>query len=211
MATFSYGETMESEILWKKPGMTVEEVKSIKRGEFLESARILGAEPVEMRFDDNFLRNPLSEEKHRLVAETIRRIRPHLVITHCLTELYHDHRLTSECVCRTARDLAADPEKLTESGLAPWNVKNFYFFEPQAGSAAIIGFLEHIYIDVSDVWDKKVRSLEPFWHSQTNNLDYYTQVARYCGAQAGVKYAERFIQYRPSKVLKLFPEPNQTE
>jgi 4-oxalomesaconate hydratase len=208
MATLSYGETMESDLLWKKLGMTVEKIKPIREREFFESAKILGVEPIVLGFEDNFPKNPLTTDKQAKVAEMIRKIRPHILLTHWIGTLYDDHRLTAKSVALIARNMAADPKKLVETGLEPWNVQDIYFYEPAERYAALTGFIEDVYIDVSDVWEKKLESLKPFWYSQRNNADYYTQVALYVGTQAEVKYAERFVQYRPKRVIKLFPFPS---
>lgn len=216
LVTLTFGETKESSLLWRKPGMTVKKAIEIRKREFLESAKILGAEPITLGFRDNFSLNPLTEKKEMKIAELIRRTRPHIILTHWLMAIFDDHRTTAKSLCLTARDMAADPKKLTEAGLEPWDVQNIYLFEPSlelyGGSAHITGFLEDLYIDVSDFWDKKMEALKPFWNSQNNNSEYYTQVALYCGTQCGtsakVKYAERFVQYRPKCVYKLFPLTN---
>lgn len=211
VACFTFGETQESQLLWEKPDMTIEKAKPIRRREFLRSAEIVGAKPIMLGFDDNFLMHPLTDEKHAKIAEMIRETRPHIILTHWLMTLYDDHRLTAKAVCFTARELAANPDKLKESGLEPWNVEDIYFFEPAERYASVTGFLEDLYIDVTDSWEVKMKSLEPFWYSQRNNADYYTQMALYCGTQAGVKYAERFVQFRTKRVLKLFPEPGNVD
>lgn len=206
MACLSFGETQESQLLWQKPDMTVEKIKPIREKEFLESAKILGVEPIMLGFDDNFPIHPLTEEKQMRIAEMIRRTKPHIILTHWLMTLYDDHRLTAKALCFTAKEMAADPDKLRDTGLDPWNVEDIYFYEPAEKYASVTRFIEDIYIDVSDVWEIKMKSLEPFWNSQRNNADYYTQVALYCGLQAGVKYAERFVQFRPKRVFGLFPK-----
>mgnify|MGYP001040345763 CR=1 FL=1 len=207
MACLSFGETQESQLLWMKPDMTVKKAKPVRRREFLESAEILGVEPVMLGFDDNFPMHPLTEKKQVKIAEMIRKTRPHIILTHWLMTLYDDHRFTAKAVCFGAREMAADSGKLKDTGLDPWDVEDIYFFEPAETYASVTGFLEDVYIDVSDVWEVKMMSLEPFWNSQRNNADYYAQVASYCGFQAGVKYAERFVQFRTKRVFRLFPKP----
>jgi len=57
-------EKPESDVLRKKsPNMDLEKIKSIRKAEFLESARILGVEPIMLGFDDNFALNPLTTDK----------------------------------------------------------------------------------------------------------------------------------------------------
>ncbi|MBS7610298.1 PIG-L family deacetylase [Candidatus Bathyarchaeota archaeon] len=206
MATLSFGETMESYLLWrKKPGITIDEVRAIREQEFLESCKILGVEPIMLRFEDNFPLHPLPKEAPEKVAELIRRTRPHILLTHWFLELYDDHRITGKLVSTVARDLAADPKSLKEKGLEPWSVEDVYFFEPSIGEADPSRFIPDLYIDVTDVWDRKLECLKPFWFSQTDVSDYYTTAALYCGGQVGVKYAERFAQHRIRRVFKLFP------
>ena len=202
VACLSYGETLESQLLWKKPDMTIDKVKRIRRKEFLQSAKILGVEPIMLEFDDNFPIHPLTDEKQIKIAELIRKIRPQIIITHWLMTLYDDHRLTSKSLCYKARELAADPKKLDYTGMEAWKVESIYFYEPAERYASITGFLEDTYIDVSDVWSIKMRSLDPFWNSQRNNADYYTQTALYSGYQSNTKYAERFVKFNTKRVYK---------
>ena len=209
MVTLSYGETVESNLLWKEAGMNIDAARSIREKEFLESARILGVTPISLGFRDNFPINPLTEEKHEKVAEVIRRTKPHILFTHWLLEVYDDHRLTAKSACLVARDIAADSAKRIGDSLKSWNAEDIYMFEPSiesfGGSANITRFIEDVYVDVSDVWDKKMEALKPFWRSQTDQSDYYTLIGSYCGSQAKVKYAERFVQYRPRRVFKSLP------
>lgn len=208
VACLSYGETLESQLLWKKPDITIDKIKRIRRKEFLRSAKILGVEPIMLEFDDNFPIHPLTDEKQSKIAEMIRKIKPHIIITHWLMTLYDDHRLTSKALCYKAGELAANPKKLDNTGLEAWKVQNTYFYEPAERYASVTGFLEDTYIDVSDVWSIKIRSLEPFWNSQRNNLDYYTQTALYNGFQSNTKYAERFIEFTTQRVYKTLPTRN---
>jgi LmbE family N-acetylglucosaminyl deacetylase len=210
-ACLTFGETQESQLLWKKPNMTTEKVKSTRRKEFLDSCEIVGIKPVMLGFDDNFPINPLTEKNQAKIAEMIRETKPHIVLTHWLMTLYDDHRLTAKALCFRARELAADPDKLKESGLEPWKVEDIYFYEPAEKYSSVTGFLEDVYVDVTDFWEAKMKSLEPFWYSQRNNADYYTKIAIYCGTQAGVRYAERFVQFRTKRVFELFPEPGNVQ
>jgi len=121
-------------------------------------------------------------------------------------DLYDDHRQTSKAICLTAKELASDSKKLDDGKLPPWNMKSIFLFEPSlesyGGVASITNFVEDLYVDVSDVWDKKLEALKPFWSSQTDQSEYYTVVARYCGSQIPVKYAERYAQFRTKRVLE---------
>ncbi len=203
MACLTYGETKESPLLWRIPGMTVEKARDVKRVEHEASAEILGVKPIDLNFGDNPL--VMDEARYLKLAELIRRIRPHIMLTHWVLTLYDDHRLTALAVTGKARMMASDPNCLKETGLEPWPVKHVYLFEPAIGLADPTKFIPDVYVDITDTFEQKMKALEPFKSQTLEEMEYYAVLAQYCGRQVGVKHAERFIQYRPQRLYKLLP------
>src|SRR5712691_1963901 len=90
----SYGERGESEKLWKQPGMTLEQVKKVRRKESELAAEMLGAEIRLFDAGDYPLR-PTSELVLELVQE-FRQVQPTIVLTHSLMDPYNgDHAETA--------------------------------------------------------------------------------------------------------------------
>ena len=204
MATLTYGETKESQLLWERPGMTIEKVKPIRRKEFIEASEFMGVKPICLDYGDhpNLV---VDDDRVNEIAEIIRKIRPHIILTHWILTLYDDHRETGKAVCMKAIPKAADHNALKGSDYEPWQVKAVFLFEPAMGMIDETRFIPDIYIDISDFYEKKMEALRFFWRSQTDVSEYYGEVARYCGLQSRVKYAERFIQFRLRRVFNFFP------
>jgi len=204
MATLTYGETKESQLLWEQPGMTIEKVKPIRRKEFLEASKFMGVKPLCFDYGDhpNLI---VDEERVNELAERIRKIKPHIILTHWILTLYDDHREAGKAICMKVIPKAADPDALKDSNYEPWQVKDVYLFEPAIGLMDETRFIPDLYIDITDFYEKKMETLKFFWKSQTDVSEYYAEVARYCGLQAQVKYAERFIQFRYRRVFDFFP------
>lgn len=204
MATLTYGETKESQLLWEKPGMTIEKIKPIRREEFLKVSEFMGVKPLCFDYGDH----PdlvVDDERADELAEMIRKIRPHIVLTHWILTLYDDHRETGKAICMKAIPKAADHDALKSSDYEPWQVKGVFLFEPSIGMMDETRFIPDLYIDISGFYEKKMEALKFFWRSQTDVSEYYEGVARYCGLQSRVKYAERFIQFRLKRVFEFFP------
>ncbi len=204
MATLTYGETKESQLLWEQPGMSIEKAKPIRRKEFLEASNFMGVKPLCFDYGDhpNLI---VDDERADELANMIRKIRPHIVLTHWILTLYDDHREAGKAICMKAIPRAADRDALKDSDYEPWQVKNVFLFEPAIGLMDETRFIPDLYIDITAFYEKKMKALRFFWRSQTDVSEYYAGVARYCGLQARVKYAERFIQFRPRRVFDFFP------
>jgi len=204
IATLTFGETKESQLLWKQLGMTIEKVKPIRRREFLEASKFMGVEPLCFDYGDhpNLM---IDDGRVNELAETIRKIKPHIILTHWILTLYDDHREAGKAICMKAIPKAADQNALKNSNYEPWQVDKVYLFEPAIGLIDETRFIPDLYIDITAFYERKMEALKFFWKSQTDVSEYYAEVARYCGLQVRVKYAERFIQFRPKRVFDFFP------
>jgi len=202
IACLSFGETKESPNLWKVPGMTVERAREVKRREGCESSKILEAEFIAFDWGDSPL--VVDEKRLQTVAELLRRIKPQIVVTHWVLSLYDDHRATAEAVIKASEE-ASNQERLRETGLEPWAVSRICFFEPEIGRIDVTRFTPDFYVDISDVFEGKMRALEPFVSQTAEEMEYYRVAAEYCGRQVGVKYAERYAVYRPQRLYTLIP------
>lgn len=195
----TFGERGESDFLWKKEGdkITVDEAKSRRRAEALEAAKVLGVDVSFMNFDDY----PLVIDKERIlsIAEEIRKFRPNIVLTHWPNDPTNpDHETTAKlvleaCACAQATGLKTRSQACS--------YPKIFFFEPTVPTTEITGFKPTIYIDITDVFEIKMKALKKF-ESQPFLCEWYTLYAKRRGFEASfisksVIYAEAFAALYP--------------
>ena len=162
-----------------------EELAEMRRTEFLESAAVIGAETFWLGIFDGTAMNDL--ETRRILMEIIRSFRPDLIITHPPNDYHPDHIATS--------DLVVGASFAARVGVSP-----VLFVDTESGH----DFLPDEYVDVTEVWDQKVRMLDAH-HSQYDGwvnphtgdaenwlVDRATVLGRFRGLQCQVRYAEAF-------------------
>ena len=193
----SFGERGESEKLWQEPGMTLEQVKRVRRGEAERAAELLGAE---IRFFDvgDYPLRPTDELIEELVQE-FRRIQPTVVLTHSLNDPYNgDHgvatRLTMDA--RVYAQAAGYPSDSKKLGAPP-----LFLFEPH--QTEMCDFKPQVLLDITSVFDLKRQAMECM-AAQEHLWSYYTDVAKRRGTQAvrnsgkkEIKYAEAYQRIYP--------------
>ena len=204
----SYGERGESAKLWKQDGMTLDRVKAARRTEAENAAAALGVNDI--RFFD-LGDYPLvldTDDKYRLV-DVIREVQPNFIMSHSKYDQYNtDHMYTTEVVleCRMiAQAWGHNP------GQKVLGAPQVYLFEPHQTEQ--MGWKPDVFLDISDVWDKKRAAIECM-EGQEHLWNYYTNVAenrgnhfrRNSGGMAGgrpAKYAEGFQTVFPVTVDEL--------
>lgn len=182
----SHGETEESEFLYRqRPGISIEEVRRIREKEAFASAAVIGAEGKMFGFGDNPL--VMTHERIEMLAAEIADFAPGIILTHWKDELtYATHWLTSQSTI-TAAHLAR----------AKWNI---HFFEPNIGTAARVGFIPDYYVNISDVFEKKIEALKEL-KAQPHLVENYTTCNRWRGIESNCLYAEGFARYSPTVQL----------
>ena len=137
--------------------MTPERLAAIRAEEQRNAARVLGVARVEfLGYPDGEIED--TRDLRRDVSRQIRTWRPDLVIaqnphrTYNLGASHRDHRITAgvvlDCVYPLARDHMAFPELMPE--FEPHKVRQVYLMQWEN---------PHIYVDVSDVMDLKIKAL----------------------------------------------------
>ncbi|HEU4391646.1 MAG TPA: PIG-L deacetylase family protein [Blastocatellia bacterium] len=193
----SYGERGESEKLWRQPGMTLEQVKKIRRAECERAAGVLGAE---IRFFDvgDYPLRPTHELTDELVQE-FRRVQPTVVLTHSLSDPYNgDHgeaaRITMNA--RVYAQAAGYPSEEKKLGAPP-----VFLFEPH--QTEMCEFKPQVLLDITPVFELKRKAMECM-EAQEHLWEYYTDVAKRRGTQAvrnsgrkAIKYAEAYQRIYP--------------
>lgn len=193
----THGETEESGfLLMQRPGIPMEEVRSIREKEAFACAEVIGAEGKMLGFGDGPLL--MTPERLERLAEEIRDFEPDVLLTHWKDELtYPTHQLTSQSVVRAA-----------QMAHAKWNI---HFFEPNIGTAARVGFLPDFYVDISNVFGKKIEALKKL-EAQPHLIPHYTTCNLWRGIESHCQYAEGFVRCSPTvEVLDLIPALEERE
>ncbi len=201
VVALTYGERSESGGLYaggRRPSL--EEVKAIRRDEAEAAAATLGAEIAFWDWAD--LRFEYTQERALLISEEIRRYAPHVLLTHHGPDpVSVDHDTTARLAQR-ANQLAGAVG--LESTYPPTGGAALYMFEATVPLTELEGFNPDVYVDITEVWDLKIKALDCFKRAQGNLMQMYIDQGRLRGFQArslggrGVQYAEAFERTRPS-------------
>jgi len=182
----THGETEESGLLYKqRPDISIDEVRNIREKEAFACAEVIGAEGKMFGFGDNPLL--MTPERMEMLANEIADFKPNILLTHWKDELtYPTHRLTSESVVRAA-----------QMAHATWDIR---FFEPNIGTATRVGFVVDHYVNISEVFDKKIEAMKRL-EAQPHLIPLYTTCNRWRGIESHCEYAEGFVRTVPTPPL----------
>lgn len=187
----SFGERGESAKMWRKSGITLEQVKAGRRDEAQRAADMLGASVSFMDCGDYPMR--VSDEALFKIVDAYRELRPEFVLTHSFKDPYNfDHPLANHLALE-ARIIAQahghNPEQ-DVLGAPP-----VYLFEPHQPEQC--DWKPEFFLDITPVWEKKAAAFQVM-AAQEHLWDYYTRVALQRGVQAArnsnrkVKYGEAY-------------------
>ena len=173
----SYGERGESAKLWRKPGMTLDDVKANRRAEAEKAAGILGAEVQFWDIGDYPMR--IEEATLFRLADLYRELRPSFVLSHSLRDPYNfDHPLATH-LAQEARIVAQAHGY--NPGVPVIGAPPVFLFEPHQPEQC--GWKPEVLLDITSVWEKKKRAIEAM-EGQEHLWEYYTRVALQRGVQA---------------------------
>ncbi len=196
----TYGERSESGGLYAEGARPpLDEIKAIRREEGLEAAGILGAEIDYWDWAD--LCFEYTQERAIAIAQEIRRYRPDVLLTHHGPDpMSVDHDSTYRLATRAAQ-LAGAPG--LESSEAPPRRPEVFLFEATIPLTEVEGFVPDLYVDITDVWETKLRALQAFHRAQQILESWYTDRAMLRAFQAqrlgltACRYAEAFERTTP--------------
>lgn len=193
----SYGERGESEKLWRQAGMTLDEVKRVRRNEAEQAAEVLGAE---IRFFDagDYPLRPTDELSDELVQE-FRCVQPTIVLAHSFNDPHNpDHAEASRLAmnARVYAQAAGYPSDAAKLGAPP-----VFMFEPH--QPEICEFKPNVLLDITSVFDLKRKAMECM-AAQEHLWEYCSDLARRRGTQAvrnsgkkEIKHAEAYQRVYP--------------
>ena len=162
----------------------------------------MGAE--EIRFLDWGV-HPLlaTEEKLLELVDQIREMRPDIVLTHWTPDrCYPDHSIAGELVVHACGQVGAVGLKMAHP---PIPRPQIFFFETTYPLPEFNLFNPDTYIDITDVFEQKIKALQELAVTQAPLIDYYTECAIKRGRQARsfmrgkkeIVYAEAFVRRYP--------------
>jgi len=180
LVTMTKGETAYTKLEEKS------KIAEIRKAESLNADKILGINK------HIFLENPCQDLQNNLknyheIIKIIRKYKPIRIYTHKSPEKHRDHRITHDLV--TEAWWKASENVLIDYG-TPYRCPELYYFE-----VTDLFEFPNIIIDISDVFELKIKALESFG-SQFEVLkglqDYVKGLAMVRGYLGGVKYGEAF-------------------
>lgn len=204
----TYGETGESAQYWNSTANpNVEDCKKIRRSEAEIAVNIMGATIEFMDYDDYPL--IITRERIKELSFKIQKLRPEIILTHWNKDPFNeDHAATTRAVIK-AVTCATVPGN--QPGIKPHIFPDIFFFESSVPYTEFNEFQIDHYIDITDVYDRKVKALKCFT-SQSFLVEYYKKYALQRAAQAAswtnnhnIIYAEGFKRFVPW-VGDIFPQ-----
>ena len=199
----SFGERGESAKLWRQDAMTLDGVKTGRRGEAERAADALGV--AELQFwDVGDYPITLSRENLLRLADLHRTVRPAWTMSHSLRDPYNADHPAVSAFAQEARIIAQahghDPQTPV-IGAPP-----IYLFEPHQPEQC--GWVPDVILNITEVWDAKRKAIECM-AGQEHLWEYYTRVALQRGVQGGrnsgapMHYGEAYATIFPTVVGEL--------
>ncbi len=193
----SYGEHGESPGAWKQPGMTVDQVKKIRRAEAEAAGQVLGAT---MHFlDQGDYPLPDTQDLVLQLAGLMRELQPGVILTHSRVDPYnYDHPQAADLTLRARMVAQAQgrPSAHPVIGAPP-----VFRFEPH--QPEMCEFRPDVLVDITPVFDLKQQAMAAMG-SQEHLVRYYADLAERRGVQARrnggpatIRYAEAYQRVFP--------------
>jgi LmbE family N-acetylglucosaminyl deacetylase len=170
------------------------ELAKIRREEAIRSARVIGATSIWGEISDGEV--VLDLNSRMKIIDVIRQANPDLIITHSPDDYHSDHINVSRLVFEAC--YLANLELWKTSYPPTDRLPYLYYMDTEAG----IDFNPTEYVDISDTIDTKIKMMlenksQIAWLRKVHNYDaieVIKLIARFRGLQAGVEYAEAFMQ-----------------
>jgi len=173
-----------------------DELRKIRERESIEAGKIIGArEVINIDIGDCTFRQNENLALERLV-DTIKRIKPDVIITHNPEDYMEDHVRVSNLVYEAS--FTATISHIYEKYPPCERVSPLYYMDITGGSK----FLPEEYVDITAEMEEKLDALgchqsQLKWmkdHDGIDFLEFVRTISRFRGIQSGVQYAEGFIR-----------------
>jgi len=173
-----------------------DELAKIRRDEAIQSAKVIGATSIWAGISDGEV--VLDLDSRVKIIDVIRQANPDLIITHSPDDYHSDHINVSRLVFEA---IYIANLKLWKTSYPPSDkLPYLYYMDTEAG----INFNPTEYVDITDTIETKIEMMlknksQVEWLKEMHKYDaieVIKLVARFRGLQAGVMYAEAFIQQK---------------
>lgn len=173
---------------------TSEEIAKIRRKEAQDSANVIGAKSLWGGIADGEVVLDLNSRVK--VVDVIRQANPDIIITHFPNDYHSDHINVSRLVFEAT--YLANLKLLKTSYPPSDKLPYLYYMDTLAG----INFVPQEYVDITHTIEIKIEMMMKMksqlgWLKDMHNCeaeDFIRSVAKFRGFQAGVLYAEAFVQ-----------------
>lgn len=195
----SLGVRGESNDLWKKEGITYQDIYDIRLAETTKAAGILGLIDIEFWNKKDYIMSIDESDRIRL-ARIIREFRPDSIITQAKNDVLNpDHNNVHQFVFESS--IMANSSGVKIENLEHTPQMKLFGFEPH--QTELSGYVPEILIDITSVFEKKMQAMQCF-EAQKHLIDYYADRGKMRGNHArrlsgnqGIKYAETFERVFP--------------
>jgi len=196
----SYGERGESAKLWRKEGMTLDKVKTGRRKEAENAAKLLGAADIQF-WDLGDYPITLDRESLFRLADLYRAIQPAWTMSHSRIDPYNADHPAVSAFAQEARIIAQAHGH--NPGVPVLGAPQVYLFEPHQPEQC--NWKPNVILNITDAWEAKRAAIECM-QGQEHLWEYYTRVALQRGVQGGrnsgtpMTYGEAYEAIFPSVV-----------
>ena len=199
----AYGERGESRWAWKKPGVSLADVKAQRHAESEQAAKMLGAEIEFFDAGDYPLR--VTDAMLDRLVDIYREVKPSFVLTHAMEDPYNGDHPEASRFAQEARVIAQaaghkpDPER-------SYSAPAVFLFEPHQPEQC--NFRPNVILNIDAAWETKRKTFE-ILTAQQHLWEYYTRVALNRGMQGGrnsgkpMTYGEAYQRVFPAVVEEL--------
>jgi 4-oxalomesaconate hydratase len=197
VVSLSYGERGESGELWKQPGQTVEQVKTIRHREATRAAEVVGASFECLDLGDY----PLAVDDQALdkMIAIICQTAPDIILTHAQQDPFNPDHPIAFLATERARQLASGAG--VASAFTTVRPPELLLFEPH--QPELCGFVPNVFLNITPVWEQKKSAMQTM-QAQDYLRQYYTERAehranhaRRIGGNKHIQQAEAFMRFLP--------------
>lgn len=199
LVILSYGARGESNDLWKLEGQTLDNVKTIRRGEIEAAAECLGVKNYEI-WDYQDYHMDINNDRIDQLVQKIREVKPTDILTHGPKDAFNpDHETVSKFVFDAGVLSTSNGVRL--EGTKTAKQARLFGFEPH--QSEISDFKPEVIIDITETYEQKEAAMNCF-KAQPHLIEYYGwkaklrgNHARRCSGNNDYKYAEAFSRFFP--------------
>ena len=199
----AYGERGESQWAWKKPGVSLADVKAQRHAESERAAAMLGAEIEFFDAGDYPLR--VTEAMLDRLVDIYREVKPFFVLTHAMEDPYNGDHPEASRFAQEARIIAQAAGHKPDPARS-YSAPAVFLFEPHQPEQC--NFRPNVILNIDAAWETKRKTFE-ILAAQQHLWEYYTRVALNRGMQGGrnsgrpMTYGEAYQRVYPAVVEEL--------